>query len=69
MKKPKHDHVPAVVHRTGGPPADVLNRCGLCGKQIVPVLDPGDQMIVGWLSITDAMADSIREGYKHARQT
>jgi hypothetical protein len=34
-----HEHVPVIVHRTGGPLAEELNRCGVCGQQIIKKMD------------------------------
>lgn len=64
MTKSKCNHIPAIVHRSGGIPADILNTCGHCGSHIIPEFDPGDQMIIGWKAITDKEADEMRTHWK-----
>ena len=49
-------HLPAVVHRTGGPSASKLNCCGICGSYIVLKDD------VYWIAITEEEAEVIRNG-------
>lgn len=43
-----HDHYPVIVHRTGGPPASVVNFCGECGNRIISHLELKAQSIPHW---------------------
>lgn len=47
-------HVPAIVHRSGGVSAKLLNACGICGAQIVPNEH-------GWIAVSEETADKMRE--------
>lgn len=49
-------HIPAIMHRTGGPDANELNTCGICGAYIAP----SQMNHTLWLEITEAQADAIR---------
>ncbi len=49
-------HVPVIIHRTGGISAKLLNCCGICGAQIVPVAE------YEWVPISDEYAESMRNG-------
>jgi hypothetical protein len=53
-------HFPAIVSRAGGPPASVLNVCGICGAQIVHLKVPGS---AHWTEITEDEADRIRRDF------
>ena len=53
-----HKHVPAIVHRSGGVAASVLNACAVCGCYIVPgSVNPSD-----WVEVSEAQAERIRAG-------
>jgi hypothetical protein len=47
-------HSPAIVSRCGGPSAEELNICGICGVYIAKIRDR-------WISITEEQADAIRK--------
>lgn len=54
-----HDcHSPAIVHRCGGTPAEVLNTCGICGNFIVRV----DGKL--WVAICERESDKVRKAYQ-----
>lgn len=46
-------HSPAIVNRCGGPTAEELNICGICGCDLTLVRGV-------WIAITDEQAYSIR---------
>ena len=46
-------HVPVIMHRSGGPSAEELNVCGVCGSAIAP--RDGK-----WTAISDQEEDRIR---------
>lgn len=46
-------HAPAIVHRSGGIDAKVLNACGHCGEQIVRVAGV-------WIAVPPMEADRLR---------
>lgn len=48
-------HVPAIVHRSGGVSAKLLNTCGICGAQIIP------SDMNTWIKVSDEEADRIRK--------
>ena len=50
-------HSPAIVHRCGGPTAEELNICGICGSDLTMVRG-------AWIAISDERAFSIRAGRK-----
>ena len=52
-------HVPAIVHRTGGPPADRLNTCGICGCYI-SLQDDGET----WTELSQEEADRVRNQWR-----
>lgn len=39
-------HVPAIIHRTGGASATLINVCAQCGRQIRNIGDNGHEMWV-----------------------
>jgi hypothetical protein len=50
-------HSPAIVSRCGGPTAEELNICGICGSDLTMVRG-------AWIAISDEQAYSIRMGRK-----
>lgn len=48
-------HVPAIVHRAGGPPAEVLNACSGCGNAI-------GKWFEGWVTLDSWSESAMREG-------
>ncbi len=53
MRRDCDPHIPAIMHRTGGPSSEELNVCGLCGSSIAP--RDGK-----WTAIGDQEEDRIR---------
>lgn len=50
-------HSPAILNRCGGPTAEELNICGICGSDLT--------MVRGvWIAISDQQAYMIRTGGK-----